>query len=235
MESNLKEQVWLANLNLVKFNLVNLTFGNASGFDRKKGFMAIKPSGISYEELKPSDIIIVDLEGKVVEGALKPSSDTSTHLELYKTFKEINGVSHTHSEYATIFAQAALEIPCFGTTHADFFHGAVPVTRYLTAEEVREDYEGSTGKVIVERFSGLNPLEMPAVLVAGHGPFSWGKTPLEAVEASLVLEKVARMALGTLVINPEMAPLPEYILHKHFERKHGPQAYYGQKQGERNE
>lgn len=229
MLDDLKEKVWQANLNLSKYKLVALTFGNVSGFDRKKGLMAIKPSGISYEELKPENIVIVDLKGKVVEGNLKPSSDTPTHLKLYRAFKEIGGVSHAHSEYATIFAQAAMEIPCLGTTHADYFHGPIPVTRYLSQKEVREDYEGNTGKVIIERLAGLNPLEMPAVLVAGHGPFCWGRTPLEAVESSLILEKVAKMALGTLLANPEKKPLPDYILRKHFERKHGPHAYYGQK------
>jgi len=229
MLNELKEKVWQANLGLVKHGLAALTFGNVSGIDRKKGLMAIKPSGISYEKLKPAQIVVVDLEGNVVEGNLKPSSDTPTHLKLYKAFSEIGGVSHAHSEYATVFAQASREIPCLGTTHADYFHGPIPVTRYLKQEEVKEDYEANTGKIIVERFSALNPLEMPAVLVAGHGPFCWGRTPLEAVENSLILEKVAKMALGTLLANPEKKPLPDYILEKHFQRKHGPDAYYGQK------
>jgi L-ribulose-5-phosphate 4-epimerase len=229
MLDDLKEKVWQANLDLAKYGLVALTFGNVSGIDREKGLMAIKPSGITYEELKPEHIVVVDLEGKVVEGNLKPSSDTPTHLILYKTFTEIGGVSHAHSEYATVFAQAAMEIPCLGTTHADYFHGPIPVTRYLSQDEVEKDYEANTGKVIIERFAGLNPWQMPAVLVAGHGPFCWGKTALEAVENSLILEKVARMALGTLQANPEKRPLPDYILRKHFQRKHGPDAYYGQK------
>jgi L-ribulose-5-phosphate 4-epimerase len=229
MLDDLKEKVWRANLDLIKHGLVALTFGNVSAIDREKGLMAIKPSGISYEELKPEHIVVVDLEGKVVEGNLKPSSDTPTHLKLYKVFREVGGVSHAHSEYATAFAQAAMEIPCLGTTHADYFHGPIPVTRFLGQDEVREDYEANTGKVIIERFAGLNPWQMPAVLVAGHGPFCWGRTPLEAVENSLILEKVAKMALGTLLANPEKGPLPDYILKKHFQRKHGPDAYYGQK------
>jgi L-ribulose-5-phosphate 4-epimerase len=229
MLEDLKEKVWQANLDLFKYRLVALTFGNVSGIDREKGLMAIKPSGITYEKLKPRHIVVVDLEGKVVEGKLKPSSDTPTHLILYKTFTEIGGVSHAHSEYATVFAQAAMEIPCLGTTHADYFHGPIPVTRYLSQDEVEKNYEANTGKVIIEQFAGLNPWLMPAVLVAGHGPFCWGKTALEAVENSLILEKVARMALGTLQANPEKRPLPDYILRKHFQRKHGPDAYYGQK------
>jgi L-ribulose-5-phosphate 4-epimerase len=231
MFDDLKEKVLQANLNLAKYNLVTLTFGNASGFDREKGLMAIKPSGISYEQLKVEDIVVVDLEGRVVEGTLTPSSDTPTHLRLYKAFEGIGGVSHAHSECATAFAQAAMEIPCLGTTHADHFYGAIPVTRFLSQEEVREDYEGNTGKVIIERLAGLNPWQMPAVLVAGHGPFCWGRTPLEAVENNLILEKVAKMALGTLLTDPEKKPLPDYILKKHFQRKHGPDAYYGQKRG----
>lgn len=229
MLNDLKEKVWQANLDLVKYGLVTLTFGNVSGIDREKGLMAIKPSGISYDELKPEHIVVVDLEGKVVESSLKPSSDTPTHLKLYRAFTEIGGVSHAHSEYAAVFAQAAMEIPCLGTTHADYFHGPIPVTRYLSQDEVKEDYEGNTGKVIIERLAGLNPWQMPAVLVAGHGPFCWGRTPLEAVENNLILEKVAKMALGTLLANPEKGSLPDYILKKHFQRKHGPDAYYGQK------
>lgn len=223
------EEVWRANLDLNKHNLVTLTWGNVSGMDREKGWIAIKPSGISYEEMKPTDMVIVDLEGKIVEGALNPSSDTPTHLELYKAFDEISAVAHTHSEYATIFAQANREIPCFGTTHADYFHGSVPVTRFISEEELDENYEMNTGKVIIERFSDLNPLEIPGVLVAGHGPFTWGRTPDEAVENSVALEKVAKMAWGTLLLNPECDRLPEHLLRKHHQRRHGPDAYYGQK------
>jgi L-ribulose-5-phosphate 4-epimerase len=229
MLKELKEQVWQANLDLVKFNLVILTFGNVSGFDRRKGAVAIKPSGVSYKDLRPADILVVDLDGKVVEGKLNPSSDTPTHLELYKAFPELGGISHAHSVYATAFAQAVTEIQCFGTTHADQFNGPVPVTRFLTRKEVRADYEGNTGKVIIERFAGIKPLEMPAVLVAGHGPFSWGRTPEEAVQNNLVLENVAKMALLTRLANPKIGDLPGYILNKHYQRTHGPQAYYGQK------
>ncbi len=229
MLKDLKEQVWKANLNLEKFNLVILTFGNVSGFDKGKGLVAIKPSGVSYEDLRPTDILLVDLDGKIVEGRLNPSSDTPTHLELYKAFSEIGGISHAHSVYATAFAQAATEIPCYGTTHADQFNGPVPVTRFLTPGEVRADYEGNTGRVIIERFAGMKPLELPAVLVAGHGPFSWGRTPDEAVENNLVLENVAKMALLTRLADPKVKDLPGYILNKHYQRKHGPRAYYGQK------
>lgn len=224
----LKKRVWQANLDLVKYELITLAFGNVSGIDRDKGLVVIKPSGYSYEEMKPEDMVVVDLEGKVVDSRLNPSSDTPTHLELYKAFEQIGGVTHTHSEYATIFAQASHEIPCFGTTHADYFKGNIPVTRFMSKEEVQEDYEGNTGKVIVERFADLDPLEMPAVLVAGHGAFSWGKTPSESVENSLILEKVAKMTLGTLQLNPECDSIPEYLLQKHYQRKHGPDAYYGQ-------
>lgn len=229
MLKDLKEQVWQANLDLVKFNLVILTFGNVSGFDKRRGLLAIKPSGVSYKDLRPVDILVVDLDGKVVEGKLNPSSDTPTHLALYKAFPEIGGISHAHSVYATTFAQAVTEIPCFGTTHADQFNGPVPVTRFLTRKEVLTDYEGNTGKVIIERFARIKPLEMPAVLVAGHGPFSWGRTPEEAVQNNLVLENVAKMALLTRLANPKIKDLPSYVLNKHYQRKHGPQAYYGQK------
>ena len=229
MLTELKEQVWKANLDLAKYKLITLSFGNVSGIDQNRGFVVIKPSGVSYYEAKPEDMVVVDLEGNVVDSRLNPSSDTPTHLELYKAFEQIGGVTHTHSEYATIFAQACKEIPCFGTTHADYFNGKIPVTRFLSEKEVKDDYEGNTGKVIVERFKELNPLEMPAVLVAGHGPFSWGKTPSESVENSLILEKVAKMAFGTLQINSKSGSLPEYLLQKHYLRKHGPDAYYGQK------
>lgn len=229
MLKGLKGRVWRANLDLVKHGLVTLTFGNASGMDRRKGLVVIKPSGITYEEMKPEDMVVVDLEGKKVEGNLNPSSDTPAHLELYKAFKEVGGIAHTHSEYATVFAQARKEIPCLGTTHADHFRGAVPLSRFLRRREVEEGYERHTGKVIVESMRGLNPLDMPAVLVAGHGPFTWGRTPEEAVENSLALEYVARMALETLRLNNRRARFPGYLLQKHFLRKHGPQAYYGQK------
>lgn len=229
MYSDLKQQVWQANIDLVKYNLVTLTWGNVSGIDRERGVIAIKPSGIPYEELKPAQIMILDLKGKIVEGSLNPSSDTSTHLVLYNSFQDIAGVTHTHSEYATMFAQACSEIPCLGTTHADHFNGTIPCTRFLSDTEVRENYEKNTGKIIIERFNGLDPLALPAVLVAGHGPFAWGRSPQESVRNSLILEKVAKITLGTMLINPVQKKLPEYILTKHFKRKQGPHAYYGQK------
>jgi len=228
MLSDLKERVWQANFDLVRYGLVILTFGNVSGIDRRKGIMAIKPSGVSYSTMNPIDLVLVDLEGRVVEGKLNPSSDTPTHLALYRAFPGIGGVSHAHSEYATAFAQAGCEIPCFGTTHADHFNGAIPVTRFLTEREVREDYEANTGKVIAERFAGLDPLERPAALVAGHGPFSWGAGPAEAVRNNLVLEKIAKMAILTRLVNPGAPGLPDHLLAKHYFRKHGPEAYYGQ-------
>jgi len=231
MLENLKKEVWRANLDLVKYGLIILTFGNASGIDRKKGLVAIKPSGVSYDELKPSDIVLVGLDGKVAEGTLNPSSDTPTHLALYRMFPGVGGIVHAHSEYATMFAQAAKEIPCLGTTHADHFQGPVPVTRFLTKREVKADYEGNTGRVILERFADLDPLGTPAVLVAGHGPFAWGRTPSEAAQNALVLERTAKAALGTLTLDPGRPPLPGYILEKHFQRKHGPHATYGQKKG----
>jgi len=233
MLDELKEAVWRANLDLVRFGLVTLTFGNASGLDRKKGIMAIKPSGISYDKLKPADIVLVDLAGQRVEGRLSPSSDTPTHLELYRAFSEVGGIAHAHSTYATVYAQARREIPCLGTTHADVFHGPVPVTRFLKPEEAARNYELNTGKVIRERFRRLSPLDCPGVLVAGHGPFTWGRTPGEAVENGLSLERIAEMALGTTLLNPSGPRLPRYLLDKHFRRKHGPGAYYGQKKGEK--
>jgi L-ribulose-5-phosphate 4-epimerase len=229
MLTELKEYVYKANLELAKSGLVILTFGNVSGIDRRRGIVAIKPSGVPYESLKADDIVLVDLEGHVVEGWLKPSSDTPTHVEIYKAFPNVGGVAHVHSEYATMFAQARREIPCFGTTHADQFHGPVPLTRLLVEAEVATDYERTTGQVIAERFSGLDPMAFPAVLVAGHGPFAWGKTPAEAVETARILEQVAKMAYGSLVLDPRLAPLDAHILEKHFLRKHGPDAYYGQK------
>ncbi|MDH7512351.1 MAG: L-ribulose-5-phosphate 4-epimerase AraD [Clostridiales bacterium] len=231
MLRDLKEKVWQANLELVRLKLVTLTWGNVSGVDRKKGLVAIKPSGVSYEELKPSDVVLIDLEGKCVEGSLVPSSDTPTHLELYKAFPDIAAVAHTHSEYAAIFAQAGHEIPCLGTTHADVFYGPVPVTRFMRRAEVEHDYEKNTGRVIIERFQNLSPADIPGVLVAGHGAFTWGKTPGEAVENSLALEKIAKMAFGTLLLSQRRAVFPRYLLEKHHQRKHGPGAYYGQKRG----
>jgi L-ribulose-5-phosphate 4-epimerase len=228
MLEDLKEKVLQANLDLVRQGLVILTFGNVSGIDRTSGLVAIKPSGVSYEGMSAEDIVLVDPEGKPVESRLHPSSDTPTHLALYKAFPEIGGIAHAHSVEATAFAQARLEIPCLGTTHADHFNGPVPMTRFLTAKEIEAGYELQTGRVIIERFAGLRPLDMPAVLVAGHGPFTWGRTPAEAVQHALILENVAAMARTTLAIDPRTRPLPAHILRKHHLRKHGPQAYYGQ-------
>jgi L-ribulose-5-phosphate 4-epimerase len=228
MLEELKEKVWQANLDLVRFGLVTLTFGNVSGFDPGQGLAAIKPSGISYNGMQAEDMVLVNLEGKVVEGRLRPSSDTATHLRLYRAFPGTGGVVHCHSEWATAFAQARREIPCLGTTHADHFNGPVPVTRFLRPAEVKTDYEGRTGDVIVERFARLDPRAIPGVLVAGHGPFTWGATPAEAVANSLALERTAKMAWLALGLNPKLQPIPGYLLRKHFERKHGPAAYYGQ-------
>ena len=229
MLTELKEAVFKANQDLIKSGLAILTFGNVSGVDRRRSIVAIKPSGVPYDSLKADDIVLVDFDGNIVEGWLSPSSDTPTHIELYKAFPQIGGVAHTHSPYATMFAQAEKEVPCFGTTHADLFHGPVPLTRLLVEGEVAEGYERNTGKVIVERFTGVEPLEVPGALVAGHGPFTWGRTPAEAVETALVLEQVAKMAFGTMFLAPGRPPLDRYILEKHFRRKHGPDAYYGQK------
>ena len=224
----LKEKVLKANQSLVEYGLVTLTWGNVSGIDRNTGLVAIKPSGVDYSSMKVEDIVVVDLDGKIVEGKLRPSSDLPTHLELYKAFKEIGGITHSHSENATSFAQACVEIPCFGTTHADHFNGPVPVTRFLTEVEVNEDYELNTGKVIIERFKKLDYSAIPGVLVAGHAPFTWGKNPEDSVKNNLVLERIAKMALNSLMLNPKLSKLPDYILNKHYKRKHGPDAYYGQ-------
>ena len=235
MLAELKESVWKANLDLARSGLVILTFGNVSGIDRRRGILAIKPSGVPYDALKPDDIVLVDLEGHLVEGWLSPSSDTPTHVEIYKAFPEVGGVAHAHSTYATMFAQARREIPCFGTTHADQFHGPVPLTRLLVESEVASGYERNTGRIIVKRFAGLDPLEVPAVLVAGHGPFAWGRTASEAVETALVLEQTAKMAFGSMALDPGLGPLDACIQEKHFSRKHGPDAYYGQKKEDRHD
>jgi L-ribulose-5-phosphate 4-epimerase len=229
----LKEKVWKANLDLVKYNLVTHTFGNVSGINRDKGLVVIKPSGIDYEELMPDDMVVVDLEGNKVDGRLNPSSDTPSHLEIYKALQEISGITHTHSEYATMFAQASKEIPCLGTTHADHFNGPVPVTRMMTDDEIAEDYEKNTGLVVVERFSDLDPMEIPGVLVVSHGVFTWGKSPEDAALNGLILESIAKMAWGTLMLDAQREGIPDSLLNKHFHRKHGPDAYYGQsKKGE---
>lgn len=226
----LKETVCEANLELFRRGVVLYTWGNVSGIDRARGLVVIKPSGVPYQGMQPSDMVVVDLEGRIVEGTLRPSSDTPTHLELYKAFPEIGGVVHTHSTHAVVFAQAGIDLPALGTTHADYFYGAVPVSRSLTRDEVQEAYEKNTGRVIVEtvKETGREALDVPGVLVRNHGPFTWGKDPEEAVYHSVVLEEIAEMAWKTLQINPSAA-LPPYILEKHYQRKHGPQAYYGQK------
>ncbi|MGB9763766.1 MAG: L-ribulose-5-phosphate 4-epimerase [Candidatus Saccharicenans sp.] len=228
MYEDLKKRVYEANLRLVKYGLVILTFGNVSEIDREKGVLAIKPSGVDYERMTPADMVVLNLEGRVVDGHLRPSSDTPTHIYLYKSFPGIRGIAHAHSDYATAFAQARTEIPCLGTTQADFAPGPIPVTRELSEEEVSSDYELNTGKVIAERFALLDPIQYPACLVAGHGPFAWGKSGSEAADNLLDLEKIAKMAFITRLINPEARPLKDYLLKKHFERKHGPKAYYGQ-------
>jgi len=227
----LKERVWRANLDVVEAGLVELTWGNASGVDRQAGVMAIKPSGVPYDALQPEDIVLLSLDdGRTIDSRLRPSSDTPTHLHLYREFESIGGVVHTHSTHAVSWAQAEREVPCFGTTHADHFYGAVPVTRRMTADEIRSEYEHNTGVVIVERFRDgrLDPLEIPGVLVACHGPFAWGATVESAVENAIVLESVSRMALNTLHVNPSATAIDQALLDKHFLRKHGPGAYYGQ-------
>jgi L-ribulose-5-phosphate 4-epimerase len=229
MLRELKEEVFKANVDLFHNHLVTLTWGNVSGIDRADGLVVIKPSGVDYELMKPADMVVVDLDGNVREGVLRPSSDFPTHLLLYKNFPSVGGVAHTHSIYATMFAQAGREIPCFGTTHADHFNGPVPVTRLLTKEEVENNYEENTGSVIVELFRTLSPEGMPAVLVGGHGPFAWGTRASEAMKNILALERVAQMAMGSLQLNQGISALPSYIQEKHHQRKHGPDAYYGQK------
>ena len=225
----LREEVLEANLELVRRGLVLYTFGNASGIDRKEGLVAIKPSGVPYESMKPEDLVVVDLSGKTVEGNLRPSSDLATHLILYKAFAGIGGVAHTHSRFATAWAQAGREIPCFGTTHADYFYGPIPVTQALTPKQIRDDYEVNTGHAIVKRFARLNPLYMPGVLVAGHAPFCWGATAAEAAHAAVIVEEIAAMATATVTANPKAKAISKHLHDKHFLRKHGASAYYGQK------
>lgn len=230
MLEDLKQAVWEANLRLPKHNLVTFTWGNVSGIDRQKGLMVIKPSGVEYDALKPSDLVVVDLEtGKTVEGDLNPSSDTDTHLVLYRAFQNIGGVVHTHSRWATIFAQAGRGVPVLGTTHGDYFYGEIPCTRRMTAEEIGGRYELETGNVIVERFRHLDPDSVPAVLVHSHGPFCWGKDAKEAVHNAVVLEEVAFMAWHNLALDAALPPMQQELLDKHFLRKHGKNAYYGQK------
>jgi L-ribulose-5-phosphate 4-epimerase len=228
MLPELRAEVLEASLELVRRGLVLYTFGNASGLSREKGLVVIKPSGVAYSALKPADMVITDVNGKVVEGSLRPSSDLPTHCALYQAFPQIAGVVHTHSPNATSWAQARKPIPCLGTTHADYFRGEIPVTEDLRPEEIEKDYEWNTGQAIVRRFQERNPLEMPAVLVAGHAPFCWGPTVTEAAHLAVVLEEVARMALTAVAINPSVQPLSHALRDKHFLRKHGPAAYYGQ-------
>jgi L-ribulose-5-phosphate 4-epimerase len=228
MLDTLKEKVCQANLDLVAHGLVTLTWGNVSGISDDRRHVVIKPSGVPYDELRPEHMVVVDLDGTVVEGQLRPSSDTPTHVVLYEHFTGIGGITHTHSRHATMFAQARLEIPCYGTTHADHFHGPVPVTRPLTQREVDEAYEANTGRVIVERFRDLDSAAMPAVLVAGHAPFTWGTDVAESVKNAVALEAVAEMALGVQQILRHAPTLESYVLEKHYQRKHGANAYYGQ-------
>ncbi|MEF7565701.1 L-ribulose-5-phosphate 4-epimerase [Bacillus infantis] len=231
MLEKLKEEVYQANLDLPKYGLVKHTWGNASAIDRETGLFAIKPSGVDYETMKPSDMVILDLDGNVIEGKLRPSSDTATHAVLYKHYGEIGGIVHTHSTWATIWAQAGLDVPAMGTTHADTFYGSVPCARHLTQEEIDRGYEAETGKVIIETFQerGLDILAVPGVLLHGHGPFTWGKDAKAAVLNSVVLDEVAKMNLFTRELNHFAEALPQRILDKHYLRKHGKNAYYGQK------
>ena len=228
MLDKLKEDVFKANLDLVKHGLVIMTFGNVSGIDRASNLMVIKPSGVSYSEMSISDMVVMDLQGNVIEGNLKPSTDAMTHIALYKSFEGIGGVVHTHSTYATGWAQAGLEMPCLGTTHADSFYGPVPVTRALTKRETEGNYEYNTGLVIAETFSGKEPLTIPAVLVKSHGPFTWGENPSKAVYNAVILEEVAKIAFISATLNNPEA-IEQHLLDKHFLRKHGKGAYYGQK------
>ncbi len=230
MLSDLKREAYEANIALPRHGLINLTFGNASALDRSKGIFAIKPSGVPYASLRPSDMVLVDLDGKKVEGKLSPSSDTPTHRRIFIGFKQVNGVVHTHSSHATAFAQAGRSIPIYGTTHADYFAGDIPVTRKLTEWEIEERYEWETGNVIVQRFlvEDLNPLDYPGVLVNRHAPFAWGPTVAKAVEAAVAIECIAHMALMTMQLAPKLKEIEPELLDRHFKRKHGPNAYYGQ-------
>lgn len=230
MFNELKERVLKANLQLPKYGLVTFTWGNVSEIDREKGVIAIKPSGVEYDAMSVNDIVIVDLDGNRVEGTLNPSSDTATHLELYKAFKDIGGIVHTHSRHATVWAQAGLDIPALGTTHADYFYGDVPCTRQLSNDEISHEYEKNTGLVIIETFekNNLDPHAMPGVIIAGHAPFSWGKDAFDAVHNAVVLEEVAAMAISTRILNADIMINPA-LLDKHYNRKHGKNSYYGQK------
>lgn len=229
MLEELKQKVYEANMDLPKYGLVTFTWGNVSAIDRESGLFVIKPSGVDYDLLKPEDMVVMDLNGNKVEGKYNPSSDTPTHLELYKAFPEIGGVVHTHSTYATSWAQAGRAIPCYGTTHADYMYGEIPCARVLTQEEIDEGYEKNTGTIIIETFKDKDPMAVPAVLCTNHGPFAWGKDAKEAVHNAVVLEEVAKMALFTEQLKPEVKPAPQRIQDKHYFRKHGANAYYGNK------
>ena len=226
---NLREEVLATNLELVRHGLVLYTFGNASGISRQEGLVVIKPSGVSYDRMNPQDLVFTDLEGKIIEGSYRPSSDLPTHLVLYKSFKDIGGVAHTHSHAATSWAQSLCEIPCLGTTHADYFQDCVPITKALSRSKILEDYERNTGLAIVQCMRKRDPLYTPGVLVAGHAPFCWGATPREAAHNAVILEEIAAMALNTLAANPRARPISRALHEKHFFRKHGKSAYYGQK------
>ncbi len=232
MLEELKQKVYEANMDLPRYGLVTFTWGNVSAVDREKGLFVIKPSGVDYEKLTPQDMVVMDLEGRKVEGRYNPSSDTATHLELYRAFPEIGGVVHTHSSYATSWAQAGRDIPCYGTTHADYIYGPVPCLRCLTKEEIEDAYEANTGRLIVSELRRMNkdPMAVPAVLCKNHGPFAWGKDAAEAVHNAVVLEEVAKMAYRAETINPRIQPAPQELMDKHYYRKHGANAYYGQKQ-----
>ncbi len=229
--STLRHEVLTANQALSRSGLALFTFGNASGIDRQRGLVVIKPSGVPYDTMRAEDLVVTDLDGRVVEGRLRPSSDLPTHLVLYRAFEEIGGVVHTHSHFATVWSQAAREIPCLGTTHADYFHGPVPITEQLTEEEIGGAYEENTGHAIVRRLKGADPARVRAVLVHGHASFCWGRTVSAAVETASVLEEVARLAYDTIVLEAEAESLPAALMDRHFNRKHGSSAYYGQEKG----
>lgn len=228
MLEQLKKDVYEANMELVRKGLVIYTWGNVSGIDRETNLMVIKPSGVEYDTMSPDDMVVVDLNGKVVEGNYNPSSDTATHIELYKKYPELGGVVHTHSTWAVVFAQAGLDIPALGTTHADYFYGDIPCTRDLTEQEIRSEYEKNTGKVIIETIGANGIMAVPGIVVKNHGPFAWGKSPANAVYNAVVMDKVAEMAYKTMELNPRVPKAPEYLLDKHYYRKHGKNAYYGQ-------